>query len=181
MSSPYHAALIQTLKDRFAANIQRHPGIEWQAVAQRLAARPGHLNTLAAMEDTGGAPDVIGHDPASGQLLFCDCSPESPAGRRGLCYDRAALDARRENKPKGSALDLAAAIGIALLTEGEYRHLQTLGEFDRKTSSWIATPDSVRALGGALFCDRRYDTVFTYHNGAESYFAARGFRGQFWV
>ena len=170
--------MIDLLQARFLAHANRHPGIGWDMVRQRLVARPESLVTLAEMERTGGEPDVTGLDTATGQVLFCDCSAESPAGRRSLCYDRAALDARRENKPAGSALDLAAAIGIAILDQDQYRHLQTLGAFDRKTSSWIATPAPIRTLGGALFCDRRYDTVFTYHNGADSYYAARGFRGQ---
>lgn len=130
------------------------------------------------MEQTGGEPDVIGRDGASGRIVFCDCAPETPTGRRSLCFDRAALDARKENKPRGSAAEMAADLGVELLTEAQYRDLQTLGEFDRKTSSWIATPAPIRALGGALFCDRRYDTVFVYHNGAESYYAVRGFRGR---
>lgn len=170
--------LIDLLQARFLAHANLHPGVCWDMVRQRLDARPESLAILAEMERTGGEPDVIGRDAATGQVLFCDCSPESPAGRRSLCYDRAALDARRENKPAGSALDLAAAIGIVILDQDQYRYLQSLGAFDRKTSSWVATPAPIRALGGALFCDRRYDTVFTYHNGADSYYAARGFRGQ---
>lgn len=170
-------ALLRVLRSRFEQHAGRHPGLAWDAVQARLAARPKALAALAAMEDSGGEPDVIAHDPASGALTFCDCAAESPAGRRSLCYDRAALDARKEAKPTGSALDAAEAIGIELLDEAGYRRLQQLGEFDLKTSSWIATPPSVRALGGALFCDRRYGQVFTYHNGASSYYAARGFRG----
>lgn len=169
--------LLKTLTSRFEQNMHRHQGIAWADVRARLDADPDALKALHAMESTGGEPDVIGHDRKTGAVTFCDCSAESPKGRRSLCYDRKALDARKENKPKGSAVELAASIGIDLLTEEEYRHLQTLGEFDLKTSSWIRTPPAIRALGGAIFCDRRYDTVFTYHNGAESYYAARGFRG----
>jgi hypothetical protein len=169
--------LVATLQSRFETNMKRHAGLSWAKVQARLEADGGKLSVLHQMEATGGEPDVIGHDKRSGQYLFYDCSAESPKGRRSICYDRAALDARKENKPAGSATDVAAAIGIELLTEEEYRHLQTLGEFDLKTSSWIATPPAIRKLGGALFCDRRYDTVFVYHNGAESYYAARGFRG----
>lgn len=170
--------LIETLSQRFARNLQRHPGVEWNSVLARLLAHPEKLKVLDAMEQSGGEPDVVAHDPASGQFIFCDCSPESPGGRRSLCYDRAALDARRENKPGGNVLDMAATMGVELLSEQQYRDLQQRGEFDRKTSSWIRTPDTIRALGGALFCDRRYGQVFVYHNGAESYYAARGFRGQ---
>lgn len=170
--------LLALLAGRFEANTTRHPGIAWSAVADRLAADPRALRTVAEMERTGGEPDVIGLDPETGGLVLCDCSPESPTGRRSLCFDRAALDARRENKPQGSACEMASAIGIEILDERQYRHLQTLGAFDRKTSSWIATPAAIRSLGGALFCDRRYDHVFVYHNGAESYYAARGFRGR---
>jgi uncharacterized protein DUF4256 len=169
--------LLQTLMDRFEQNMPRHKGIAWSDVRARLDANPDALNTLHEMESTGGEPDVIGHDRKTGHVIFCDCSAESPKGRRSLCYDRKALDARKENKPKGSAVEMAAAMGIELLTEDEYRQLQTLGEFDLKTSSWIRTPPAIRSRGGAIFCDRRYDTVFTYHNGAESYYAARGFRG----
>lgn len=170
--------LMATLRDRFARHPRRHPDIAWGDVESRLAAHPTALDVLLAMERSSGEPDVIGRDAASGAIVFCDCSPESPAGRRSLCFDRAALDTRKENKPAGNAEEMAATIGIELLTEEEYRVLQTLGEFDRKTSSWIRTPAKIRALGGALFCDRRYDHVFVYHNGAESYYAARGFRGQ---
>lgn len=168
--------LIETLKTRFARNMHRHTGLDWNAVQAKLDANPAKLKALGEMENTGGEPDVIGFDAASGEFVFCDCSAESPAGRRSLCFDRAALDARKENKPKGSAEEMAAAMGVALLTEADYRALQALGEFDRKTSSWVQTPAAIRKLGGALFCDRRYDHVFTYHNGAESYYAARGFR-----
>jgi len=165
------------LKERFEKHMNRHPGLAWSAVQARLEAGKDKLKVLQEMERTGGEPDVIGHDQASGELTFCDCSPESPAGRRSLCFDREALEARKENKPGGSAVAMAAAIGITMLSEEQYRALQTLGEFDRKTSSWVQTPAGVRKLGGALFCDRRYGLVFVYHNGAESYYAARGFRG----
>lgn len=165
--------LIQLLAKRFAGNMRRHPGLQWADIEARLTSSPEKLKALAEMERTGGEPDVVVLDNV---LCFVDCSPESPAGRRSLCFDRKALDARKENKPAGSAQELAAAIGSDLLTETQYRALQELGEFDRKTSSWIQTPAPIRALGGALFCDRRYDTVFTYHNGADSYYAARGFR-----
>jgi hypothetical protein len=169
-------ALLRTLKARFEKNVQRHRGISWAAVEARLSGNAAALRSLHAMEASGGEPDVIGADDSG--VTFCDCSPESPAGRRSLCYDRAALDARKEAKPGGSAEELAAELGIELLTEEEYRQLQQLGEFDLKTSSWIRTPADVRSLGGALFCDRRYGKVFTYHNGAQSYYAARGFRGR---
>jgi len=170
--------LIETLATRFAANPHRHPQIGWPWVLARLQANPAALRSLAQMEATGGEPDVIATDPDTGRIIFVDCARESPSGRRSLCFDRAALDARRENKPRGSAMEMAAAMGVDLLTEAQYRHLHTLGAFDRKTSSWIATPPSIRALGGALFCDRRHDTVFVYHNGADSSYAARGFRGR---
>jgi hypothetical protein len=169
--------LLDTLKKRFEKNMSRHEGIAWADVMARLEANPDVVASLSHMESTGGEPDVIGRDRKTGQVTFCDCSAESPAGRRSLCYDRAALDARKEAKPKGSAMEVAADMGIDLLTEEEYRKLQTLGEFDLKTSSWVKTPAAIRALGGALFCDRRYDKVFVYHNGAQSYYAARGFRG----
>ncbi|MET0280852.1 MAG: DUF4256 domain-containing protein [Steroidobacteraceae bacterium] len=175
--TPAREELLSLLRARFDANQRRHTGITWRSVSRRLEASAPQLASLAQMEATGGEPDVIGHDNASGQFLFCDCAPESPAGRRSLCYDRSALDARKENKPAGSAVEMAAAMGIQLLTEEQYRALQRLGEFDLKTSSWIATPAEVRARGGALFCDLRYGKVFVYHNGAQSYYAARGFRG----
>jgi hypothetical protein len=178
MSSASEASLVETLQQRFLQHPHRHAGIDWAEVAERLAARPSLLTTLAAMQASGGDPDVIGRDEASGALVFCDCSSESPAGRRSLCYDRAALEARKENKPAGNALERAAELGISLLTEPQYRALQRLEAFDRKTSSWVLTPEPMRRLGGALFCDRRYDQVFTYHNSAESYYAARGFRGR---
>lgn len=177
MSAKDHDKLLQTLEARFAKNMQRHRGVAWADVKARLERNADALATLAKMEDTGGEPDVIGGEGGRKGFVFCDCSAESPAGRRSLCYDGAALKARKEHKPKGSAVDTAKAMGIELLTEDEYRHLQTLGEFDGKTSSWVATPADVRKLGGALFCDRRFGKVFVYHNGAESYYAARGFRG----
>lgn len=169
--------LLGLLESRFASHRQRHPALAWPDVRARLEGRPAAWRALAQMQASGGEPDVIGHDKVSGQLLFCDCAAESPAGRRSLCFDRAALDARKEAKPAGSAAEMAAAMGIELLDEAMYRELQRLGEFDTKTSSWIATPPDVRALGGALFADRRYGRVFVYHNGAQSYYAARGFRG----
>jgi hypothetical protein len=169
--------LLKTLKARFDKHMQRHAGIAWADVQARLADNPAALKSLREMESTAGEPDVIGQERAGGPYTFCDCSAESPDGRRSLCYDRAALDARKEHKPGGSAVEMAAAMGIELLTEQQYRELQKLGEFDTKTSSWIATPPDVRSLGGALFCDRRYGKVFVYHNGAQSYYAARAFRG----
>ena len=181
MEAPDRTQLLQTLADRFTANRTRHPGIDWSAVEARLRVHPEKLAPLSRMEQTGGEPDVIGVDATTGQVIFCDCSAESPAGRRSLCFDRAALDTRKENKPAGCATERAAEIGITILDEDEYRALQSLGAFDRKTSSWIQTPERIRKLGGALFCDRRYDTVFTYHNGADSYYAARGFRGRLLV
>lgn len=175
--NPLHPQdLLQTLHTRFENNMQRHTGMAWEQVHARLVDNPAALRALGEMERTGGEPDVIGWDQGSGQVIFCDCCAESPAGRRSLCLDGRALEARKENKPRGSAADLAAEMGVELLTEPQYRALQELGEFDTKTSSWVATPDDVRSRGGALFCDRRYGRVFVYHNGAESYFAARGFR-----
>ena len=168
--------LISVLETRFAKNASRHKGIAWSKVLARLEAKPAKLWSLQEMERTGGEPDVIGVDKKSGEVIFCDCSAQSPAGRRSLCYDRAALNARKEHKPKNSVMDLAAEMGVELLTEAQYRELQQLGEFDTTTSSWVATPPDIRQLGGALFCDRRYNTVFVYHNGAESYYAARAFR-----
>ncbi|QQR55332.1 DUF4256 domain-containing protein [Candidatus Peregrinibacteria bacterium] len=167
--------LLKTLKARFEKNMHRHKGLDWAKVEAKLKADPKKLGALQQMEETGGEPDVVGQD--KGRFLFYDCSTESPAGRRSLCYDPAALHARKEHKPKNSSIEMAADMGIELLTEEEYRALQELGKFDQKTSSWIKTPAEIRKLGGALFCDRRYDHVFTYHNGAESYYAARGFRG----
>jgi len=169
--------LLKTLKARFEKNMNRHKGLEWSKVQAKLEANTEKLWSLNEMESTGGEPDVVGHDKKTGEFVFYDCSAESPKGRRSLCYDREALEARKENKPAGNAVDAAAAMGIELLTEEQYRELQKLGEFDLKTSSWIQTPADIRKLGGALFCDRRYNTVFLYHNGADSYYAARGFRG----
>ena len=169
--------LLKTLKARFEQNTNRHQGLDWTKVQAKLDANPGRLWSLHEMERTGGEPDVVGQDQKTGEYIFFDCSAESPKGRRSLCYDRAALDARKENKPAGSAMEMAAAMGIEILTEEQYRELQKLGKFDTKTSSWVQTPAGIRKLGGALFCDRRYDTVFLYHNGAESYYAARAFRG----
>jgi hypothetical protein len=168
--------LLRTLQARFEANMSRHPGIAWTAVRARLDASSDKLWSLNEMETTGGEPDVVGQDKASGIHIFVDCSVQSPKGRRSVCYDREALEARKEHKPGNSAVAMAAAMGTELLTEDEYRRLQTLGQFDTTTSSWVKTPARIRQLGGALFCDRRYDTVFVYHNGAESYYAARGFR-----
>jgi Protein of unknown function (DUF4256) len=169
--------LLRALKARFEKNMNRHRGLEWSKAAARLEANPDKLWSLNEMETTGGEPDVVSHDKKTGEYIFYDCSAESPKGRRSICYDREALEARKENKPKDSATEMAAAMGIELLTEEQYRELQKLGEFDTKTSSWVKTPSEIRKLGGALFCDRRYDHVFLYHNGAESYYAARGFRG----
>jgi Protein of unknown function (DUF4256) len=177
MKAPERTQLLRTLQSRFETNMHRHEGVTWKAVLGRLDASPAGLKSLAQMEATGGEPDVIGHADATGQYMYCDCSPESPDGRRSLCYDRDALDARKENKPKGSAAEMARTMGVEILTETQYRALQQFGEFDTKTSSWIATPRDVRILGGALFCDRRYGKVFVYHNGAQSYYAVRGFRG----
>jgi hypothetical protein len=172
-----HKQLLGLLEARFQKNMHRHKHVAWQQVVAKLEGNPGALRSLQEMEATGGEPDVIGQDKGSGHFTFCDCSAESPLGRRSLCYDRAALDERKENKPAGNAVETAAAMGIALLTEAQYRDLQQLEELDLKTSSWIATPEDVRSRGGALFCDRRYGRVFVYHNGAQSYYAARGFRG----
>jgi hypothetical protein len=169
--------LLVTLQGRFEANHARHPGLEWPTVQHRLTGKPDKLAVLRAMEDSGGEPDVVEHDAATGELLFVDCCAESPTGRRSLCFDREARLGRKENRPASSALEMAAKLGVDLLTEAQYRHLQTLGPFDTKTSSWVQTPAAIRKLGGALFCDRRYAHVFLYHNGAESYYAARGFRG----
>lgn len=168
--------LLQTLRQRFDKFRRHPPALEWATVLVRLDARPAAVKSLQQMEASGGEPDVIGHDPGTGEVIFCDCAAETPSGRRSLCYDEEALHERKENKPAGSALEMARQMGVALLTEAQYRALQQIGEFDVKTSSWIATPDDVRAQGGALFCDRRYGKVFVYHNGAQSYYAARGFR-----
>lgn len=170
-------ALCKTLRARFEKHMHRHPALDWAEVQARLEATPEKLWSLNEMERTGGEPDVVGRDAETGEYIFYDCSAESPQGRRSLCYDREAWESRKENKPENNALDLAAALGIEMLTEGQYRELQKLGNFDTKTSSWVKTPPDIRNLGGALFCDRRYDHVFVYHNGAESYYAARGFRG----
>ena len=177
LSPAQRQELLNVLKARFEKNMNRHKGLKWDEVQARLEANPEKLWTLNEMESTGGEPDVVGHDKKTGEFIFYDCSAESPKGRRSICYDREALDARKENKPKDSTLDMAAAIGVELLTEGQYRELQKLGNFDTKTSSWVQTPPEIRKLGGALYCDRRYNQVFLYHNGADSYYAARGFRG----
>jgi len=169
--------LLRVLKARFEKHTNRHQGLEWTKVQAKLEANTETLWSLNEMETTGGEPDVVGFDKKTGEYTFCDCSAESPKGRRSVCYDREALESRNENKPKNSAMDMAAAMGIELLTEEQYRELQKLGDFDTKTSSWVKTPSDIRELGGALFCDRRYDTLFVYHNGAESYYAARAFRG----
>jgi len=177
MNSTKRDALLHVLKIRFERNRHRHEGIEWVHVHARLLGNPGALRSLEEMEATGGEPDVIGKADETGGFILCDCSQETPAGRRSLCYDAHARASRKANKPESSASEMAAKIGIELLTEAQYRALQEFGKFDTKTSSWISTPADVRALGGALFCDRRYGKVFVYHNGAESYYAARGFRG----
>lgn len=170
-------ALLNTLQTRFEKNMSRHKGIEWTAVEAKLEASSEKLWSLNEMEITGGEPDIVGYDTATGEYIFVDCAAESPKERRSLCYDREALESRKEHKPKSNVIDTAKAMGIELLTEEQYRALQQLGSFDTKTSSWIQTPAAIRKLGGALFCDRRYNTVFVYHNGAESYYAARAFRG----
>lgn len=169
--------ILQTLKTRFENNMERHKNLQWEKIEAKLKSDSEKLKVLNDMEITGGEPDVIGQDFQTGEFIFIDCSAESPKGRRSLCYDRDSLESRKNNKPKNNAKDMAAQIGIELLTEEEYRILQKLGKFDLKTSSWIETPANIRKLGGAIFCDRRYDIVFTYHNGAESYYANRGFRG----
>lgn len=169
--------LLHTLKERFEKHMNRHEGLAWAEVQAKLEAQPEKLASLNAMESTGGEPDVVGQDKKTGEIIFYDCAAESPNDRRSLCYDREALESRKKFKPADSAMDMAAAMGIEMLTEEQYRELQTLGEFDTKTSSWVITPPEIRKLGGALFCDRRYDHVFVYHNGAESYYGARGFRG----
>jgi hypothetical protein len=177
LSSEQREGLLRTLKARFEKNTNRHKGLEWAKVQAKLEASPEKLGSLQEMEKTGGEPDVVGQDKKTGEYIFYDCSAESPAGRRSVCYDREALDGRKEHKPASSAMDMAASMGIELLTEEQYRDLQKLGQFDAKTSSWVKTPADIRKLGGAIFCDFRYGTVFVYHNGAESYYAARGFRG----
>lgn len=169
--------LLKSLQARFENNMNRHKGVEWSQVQARLEANADKLWSLSEMERTGGEPDVVGHDKKTGEYIFYDCAGESPKGRRSLCYDGEALKSRKEAKPKSSAIEMATAMGIELLTEEQYRELQKLGNFDAKTSSWVKTPPEIRKLGGALFCDRRFNTVFLYHNGAESYYAARGFRG----
>jgi len=176
-SSDQHDELLSALKARFEKNMNRHKGLEWAKVQTKLEANTEKLWSLNEMERTGGEPDVVGHDKKTGEYIFYDCSAESPDGRRSFCYDREALESRKENKPKDSAMDMAAAMVVELLTEEQYRDLQKLGNFDTKTSSWVKTPLNIRKLGGAIFCDRRYDQVFVYHNGAESYYAARAFRG----
>lgn len=177
LSAEQRAELLTELKARFESNMGRHKGLKWADVAARLEAHPEKLFTLSEMERTGGEPDVVEFDKKTGEFVFFDCSAESPKGRRSLCYDRSAWESRKEHKPEGNAVDAAAEMGVELLSEQQYRELQKLGEFDAKTSSWVATPPSVREFGGAAFCDRRYGTVWTYHNGAESYYAARGWRG----
>jgi hypothetical protein len=177
LSPEQREELLEALKARFQKNMNRHKGLEWAQVEAKLETNGEKLWSLNEMERTGGEPDVVGHDKKRGEYIFCDCSAESPKGRRSVCYDREALESRKEHKPDDNAIDMAAAMGIELLTEEQYRELQKLGNFDTKTSSWVKTPSDIRKLGGALFCDRRYDTVFVYHNGAESYYAARGFRG----
>ncbi|MGB3074641.1 MAG: DUF4256 domain-containing protein [Chitinophagales bacterium] len=169
--------LLHVLKARFEKNRNRHESLDWATIQTKLEANPEKLLSLYEMERTGGEPDVVGNDKKNGEYIFYDCSPESPKGRRSVCYDHEALEARKEHKPEDSAVNMAADMGIKILTEAQYRDLQQLGNFDTKTSSWIETPAAIRKLGGALFCDRRYNTVFVYHNGAESYYAARGFRG----
>ena len=175
--SPEQRALLEALKARFEKNMVRHKGFEWSKVKATLEASTKKLWSLNEMERTGGEPDAVGYDKKTGEYIFYDCSAESPKGRRNVCYDREALESRKNFKPKDTAIDMAAAMGIEILTENDYRELQKLGEFDTKTSSWVKTPPNIRKLGGAIFCDRRYGTVFVYHNGAESYYGGRGFRG----
>jgi hypothetical protein len=181
LSQAQREELLRALKARFEKNMSRHRGLAWADVQAKVEAHPEKLWPLSEMERTGGEPDVVGQDQKTREYFFYDCSAESPKGRRSLCYDREALDARKENKPKGNAIEMASAMGIEPLTEEQYRELQKLGEFDTKTSSWVKTPSAIRKLGGALFCDRRFDTVFVYHNGAESYYAGRAFRGSLTV
>jgi hypothetical protein len=177
LSPDQRAELLSALKACFEKNMNRHKDLEWDEVQAKLEGNAEKLWSLNEMERTGGEPDVVGHDKKTGEYIFYDCSAESPKGRRSVCYDREALESRKEHKPEDNAIDMAAAMGIELLTEEQYRELQNLGDFDTKTSSWVKTPSAIRKLGGALFCDRRYNTVFVYHNGAESYYAARAFRG----
>jgi hypothetical protein len=177
LSPEQHVELIKTLKSRFEKNMNRHKGLEWAKILLRLEADTKKLWSLNEMEKTGGEPDIVGYDIKTGEYIFNDCSAESPKGRRSICYDRESLESRKEFKPENNAIDMAHSIGIELLTEEEYRELQKLGNFDTKSSSWVKTPAEIRKLGGAIFCDRRYNHVFVYHNGAESYYAARGFRG----
>ncbi|MBT2658908.1 DUF4256 domain-containing protein [Bacillus sp. ISL-18] len=177
LSPEQHEEILKTLKVRFEKNMNRHNGLEWAKVQTKLETNTEKLWSLNEMERTGGEPDVVAYDIKADEYIFYDCAAESPKGRRSLCYDREALESRKEHKPKNSAIDMAADMGIEILTEEQYRELQKLGNFDTKTSSWVKTPANIRKLGGAIFCDRRYDTVFKYHNGAESYYAARGFRG----
>lgn len=177
LSSKQRETLLSTLRTRFERHMNRHEGLDWAGIQARLEADPLKLWSLNEMERTGGEPDVVGFENQTAGYLFCDCSSESPKGRRSLCYDRAALESRKKHRPENSAVDMADAMGVELLTEGQYREMQKFGEFDLKTSSWVKTPTDIRELGGAIFCDRRYNTVFTYHNGAEAYYAARGFRG----
>ena len=177
LSAKQQEELLSILKARFEKNKKRHEGIDWKEVEAKLEVNSPKLWSINQMQETGGEPDVIGQDKKTGEFIFCDCSAESPVGRRSLCYDKQGLDSRKEHKPVGNAIDMAASMGIELLTEEEYRDLQRLGEFDKKTSSWVKTPADVRKLGGSLFCDYRYGKVFVYHNGAQSYYAVRGFRG----
>src|SRR5881628_1614521 len=177
LSPEQRKELLGALKARFEKNMNRHQGLEWAKVQAKLEANAEKLWSLNEMRQTGGEPDVVGHDKKTGEYIFYDCSPESPKGRRSVCYDREALDSRKEHKPRDTAIDMATAMGIELLTEEQYHELQKLGEFDTKTTSWVKTPPEIRKLDGALFCDRRFDHVFVYHNGAESYYAARAFRG----
>jgi len=177
LTSALQEELMSTIKTRFAKNMSRHKGLDWSQVQTRLEANKEKLWSLYEMESTGGEPDVVDFDRKTGEITFYDCSPESPKGRRSICYDHEALESRKENKPENSAIEMSAEMGIRILNEEEYRALQQLGNFDTKTSSWVETPSEIRKLGGAIFCDRRYNHVFTYHNGAESYYAARGFRG----
>lgn len=181
LSAKEQKEFLKVLENRFEKNKNRHKGLKWESVQKKLEVNPEKLSILHEMELTGGEPDVVGYDKKADEFIFYDCSPESPKGRRSLCYDRAALEARKQHKPENSAMDVASRIGIEILTEAEYRELQQLGDFDLKTSSWIKTPDDIRERGGAVFCDKRYGRTFMYHNGADSYYAARGFRGKILV